>query len=163
VPAPSSDNPLQRSAWLAWAVVGFAALSLMCTHQTPAPQRPAATASAPTPTPVAHTDNAACLSCHENLKDEMITRVHQRHSRFCTDCHGQSTAHAAGGTPQPPPDHVFAGAEIAALCTHCHHRHSDEMIARVVQRRQGRKSPHGQPITAESTCTDCHGRHVREG
>jgi cytochrome c553 len=153
----SSLNTHRRTAcWLAGAAAVLIALSFACTQKSAGPTRQAEK-------PVAATTIASCVSCHENLENEMITRVHARHGKTCADCHGQSTAHASGGSPQPSPDHTFAGNDIEKLCTQCHHRHNPEMIARTVQRRQGRLSPHGQPITTDSHCTDCHGHHVREG
>jgi len=161
MPLPSSRRPRRHLRWSADAIlVGFAALSLMCNHQPAGPERPAATNSTHQ---TAETPKATCLGCHENLKDELISSVHSRHGNSCTNCHGPSTAHAAGGMPQPPPDHTFTGAEVESLCTHCHHRHGEDMLARAVKHREGQNSPHGQPITIHSTCTDCHGHHVREG
>ena len=163
MPIPSLRQRVQILGWPVWLIVGFAALSLMCNRQPAGPERPAASGPAPQTAGADYSQTASCLSCHDNLKDELISSVHARHGDTCLKCHGQSTAHAAGGSPQPPPDHTYAGAEIDALCTHCHHRHGAEMLARAVQHREGLKSPHGQPITTSSTCTDCHGHHVREG
>lgn len=160
VPTSSVNTHCRTLRWLTCAAAVLLTLSLACS------QKPAGSGQAkPTdkPVAVAPTSSASCVSCHENLEKEMIARIHARQGTSCTTCHGQSTAHAAGGSPQPAPDHTFSGDEIEKLCTGCHHRHDQEMLARVVQRRQNRKSPHGQPITIESHCTDCHGRHVREG
>lgn len=165
------DHRHQRLGCLLGATVGLAVLSATCARESGGPERPAGDsgpvagspekiASAPAQ---AQADSTSCLSCHENFRDEVISIVHGRHGTSCTGCHGQSAAHVAGGSPQPEPDHVYAGAEIDKKCTECHQRHSPAMIERVVKRREGRKSPHGQPITTESTCTDCHGRHVRAG
>jgi hypothetical protein len=147
---------------LTCAAAGLIALSFACTQKPAGPARPNEATPAEKPVAAAPTSVASCVSCHENLEKEMLTRVHARKGKSCTDCHGQSTAHASGGMPQPLPDHTFTGNEIDTLCTQCHHRHGQEMLARTVQRRQGRKSPHGQPITLESHCTDCHGQHVNK-
>jgi len=128
----------------------------------------AGTAAAPSPAvppqqAEARPGNAACLDCHSHrdFQNELISRVHERQSILCADCHGTSAAHRAGGDPPSAPDKVFARGEIDSFCSKCHQeRHSRAMIERTVSRWEGRPRPNGRTATVDSVCTDCHGTHV---
>lgn len=159
-----------RKSWSVTAGLVFtAALSLMCSRQTPPPvtatedksgaEAPAQ--AAPAPAPLAK-DNARCLHCHDNLRKELISRVHQRKKVYCADCHGASLAHMEEQTPRAHPDVVFEREQVDAYCHKCHaHPHRNQAkIERFIQQWEGRTRPHGRSITAKSICTDCHGEHV---
>lgn len=180
--ARSEQSRQQRHGRWTWALALLAAFSFTCGRQADRPVQigpessPPDGASVETPAaaPVSkqaalpakaesRSGNTACLNCHahRSFEKELISRVHERRSVFCADCHGTSDAHAAGGASPPAPDRVFARDEIDAFCFSCHQpRHSPSMIERTVRRWEGRLRPNGRTATVDSVCTDCHGTHV---
>jgi hypothetical protein len=125
----------------------------------PEAERPVRPTTQPAARPV---NNSSCLHCHQNLKDELISRVHERRKRqLCIDCHGLSTAHVQA-EGEAAPDHVFTRGEIDAYCSKCHRRphKSQARIDQFIEEWQGKTRPNGRTVTAASVCTDCHGNHV---
>lgn len=106
-------------------------------------------------------DNSSCLLCHPSLAEEMITKAHAKGGTLCVDCHGLSTAHAAGEGLVDKADLLFGRGEIVPLCQKCHeapHQHPDRVDAFIAE-WQGRIRPNGRKVSKDSVCTDCHGAH----
>lgn len=106
--------------------------------------------------------NEQCVDCHKTFRDEPIARNHARVGQMCVDCHGPSEAHAAGGKEKAKPDVVFARNQVDAHCGGCHDpsEHPQRKAKRFMEQYQDHPGPNGRMITAESVCTDCHGRHI---
>ena len=108
------------------------------------------------------TSNDACVECHKTFREEPLARQHAATGQFCVDCHGPSKAHAAGGKEKAKPDVVFARDKVDAHCGQCHdpNHHPERKAKRFLEQWQGHPGPNGRMITANSICTDCHGRHI---
>lgn len=104
--------------------------------------------------------NASCVQCHQNLQQEMISRVHERHGVGCMDCHGASSAHLESRRNKP--DVVFARADVPAYCHRCHGEHEHpQKVKAFLEQYQEKEAPSGRVLLANPVCTDCHGQHNR--
>jgi hypothetical protein len=134
-------------------IAGSIAL-LVATAMCAAPGKPVAA-----PSPVT---SDTCIECHKTFRDEKIVRRHAKEGQTCVDCHGPSKAHATGDKPRSKPDVFFAREKVAEFCGQCHDpsHHPQRKAKQFLDRWQGRPGPNGRMITAQSVCTDCHGKHI---
>jgi len=100
--------------------------------------------------------NQACFVCHGNLREEPLVKTHAQGRVGCAECHGPSLAHRNDEDNTTPPDRMFFGARIDALCKKCHPRH-DVSARRVVRRFFERRLAGRAPQVP--ACTDCHFQH----
>lgn len=101
-------------------------------------------------------DNAACLVCHANFKNEELASSHASHGVACTKCHGPSIAHRNDEANVIPPDVMFAPETIDSSCARCHDGHDVE--PRAVISKFLEKNP-GTTDVESLVCTKCHGEH----
>lgn len=108
------------------------------------------------------TDNSACLSCHSYFERDEISEEHEGEGMLCTDCHGLSLAHMEEDPPTSPADVTFTRAEVDAFCNDCHNprHHPERKTAEFIEQWEGYTRANGRTVTADSVCTDCHGRHT---
>ena len=106
-------------------------------------------------------NNGLCLVCHLDFDDDPITADHLHRGITCAHCHGKSTAHMHDETMMTSPDILHGRSEVEAMCMSCHQPHKDPGTVEIFYRKWlGRKRENGRSITADSTCTDCHGLHT---
>ena len=123
---------------------------------TPAPTSVSSSGSQDLPT-----NNGLCLVCHLDFDDDPIAADHLRRGITCAHCHGKSTAHMHDETMMTSPDILHGRAEVKAMCGHCHQPHRNPQAVENFRKKWlGRKRENGRSITADSTCTDCHGLHT---
>jgi hypothetical protein len=113
--------------------------------------------------------NAQCLVCHGDLRREAIAADHLDAAVTCVACHGESVEHIQDEMQMTTPDRLFGRKEVEAACSGCHagaggiYRRSDHKDPNSVKafydKWLGKVRPNGRAITADSICTDCHGRH----
>jgi len=116
------------------------------------------------PKPDEQADNSACLDCHMDFADEMISAEHLKEGFACTACHGESVAHGEDEANVTKPDVLFGRTQIGPFCKLCHHKHeSGEKYDEFVREWRGRRRPTGVMLLDDATCTDCHGRHALIG
>jgi len=101
-------------------------------------------------------DNAPCLVCHVNYKDEPLARQHADVKIGCVKCHGKSFAHRNDENNTTPPETMYPADEIDRACGKCHTSHNVPP-AKVIARWQKRCPTKTDP--KEICCTDCHGQH----
>ncbi len=117
--------------------------------------------SAGTPAWMKQVTNEYCNVCHVDLAGEELVTTHLKAKISCTKCHGESMAHAQDEQGMTRADIKFGRAEVAKFCRTCHddHKHPDKV--KVFRAKWlGKTRPNGRPITQDSICTDCHGKHV---
>jgi hypothetical protein len=143
---------MRRSYLIPVAIPAVLAATVTCTG----PGKPVAAPPRPK-------DNQACLHCHSSLRNDSLSKDHERVGQLCVDCHGPSEAHRASHGHGARPDVVFARADVAPFCQKCHDpaKHPQGETKRFIEEWKGRRRPNGREITADSVCTDCHGNHVR--
>jgi len=79
----------------------------------------------------------------------------------CAHCHGESVAHMHDETMMTSPDVLWGRTEVDAMCKHCHSACKDTEVVRAFRKKWlGNKRENGRAVTANSICTDCHGRHT---
>jgi hypothetical protein len=106
-------------------------------------------------------DNALCLLCHSNLRDETLAATHLQHGVTCALCHGISCEHMNDETSRTRPDILFGRAEVAPFCDRCHKAHRrPAKVAEFLTAWKGKVRPNGRLILQQAICTDCHGTHV---
>ena len=117
--------------------------------------------------------NTKCYVCHPALKAEEITTIHLDMDITCDECHGLSTEHMHDEMLMTQPDLLFGRAEVNKMCSNpsCHkpggectvygrQDHRDPVAVEAFFKKwRGRMRPNGRSITADSVCTDCHGKH----
>ncbi|MFQ6036505.1 MAG: DUF1080 domain-containing protein [Sedimentisphaerales bacterium] len=117
--------------------------------------------------------NNKCYVCHPSLKTEKITTVHLKMDISCDECHGPSVEHMHDEMLMTKPDLLFGRAEVDKMCSNpmCHksggnrdvygwQEHQDPAAVKAFYKKWlGRTRPNGRTVTAESVCTDCHGKH----
>lgn len=91
-------------------------------------------------------DNARCLVCHLNFKEEQLARRHQQAGIGCERCHGESSAHTSDEDNVTPPDIVYATRAVNPLCLKCH---PEERL----------RPKHQAAALKQQHCTACHGKH----
>jgi len=106
-------------------------------------------------------DNSVCLVCHADLEDEDLVAAHLKGGITCAGCHGLSESHRSDEANITKADILFGRAEIGPFCKSCHPKHkSGKQYQVFVKEWLGRRRPNGRMVTADSTCTDCHGNHA---
>jgi hypothetical protein len=106
-------------------------------------------------------DNALCLLCHANFRDEELAAVHLQHGVTCAVCHGLSFEHMNDETSRTKPDILFGRAQVAAFCTRCHEDHArPDKVAAFLAEWKGKTRPNGRLIFQQAMCNDCHGTHA---
>jgi hypothetical protein len=106
-------------------------------------------------------DNSVCLVCHMDFETEDLVAAHLKAGIVCAGCHGLSEAHRSDEANITKPDVLFGRATIGPFCKACHPTHkSGHQYQVFLNDWQGRRRPNGRLITADSTCTDCHGNHA---
>ena len=106
-------------------------------------------------------NNGLCLVCHLDFDDDPITADHLRRGITCAHCHGKSTAHMHDETMMTSPDILHGRSEVKPMCRHCHQAHRNPQAVEIFRQKWlGKKRENGRSITADSTCTDCHGLHT---
>jgi hypothetical protein len=157
------DHRMQRCLAIAIGVVFVATTScLRSTNHHPAPPRPLLT----TPASFTRSDdlpnnNGLCQVCHLDFENDPITTDHLIKGITCAHCHGRSIAHMHDETMMTSPDILYGRTEVEAMCEYCHRSHKDPKVVEIFRRKWlGRKRENGRSITADSTCTDCHGLHT---
>ena len=117
--------------------------------------------------------NSKCYVCHPSLKTEEITTAHLEMGISCDECHGSSVEHMHDEMLMTQPDLLFGRAEVNKMCSNpmCHNpgedrdvyglqEHQDPTAMKAFYKKWlGRTRPNGRTVTAESVCTDCHGKH----
>jgi hypothetical protein len=105
--------------------------------------------------------NDYCNVCHVDMSGEELTVSHLKHEITCTKCHGDSVEHMQDEQGMTRADVKFGRAEVDKFCKTCHgkHEHPDK-VAAFQKEWLGKTRPNGRPITEQSICTDCHGKHV---
>ena len=107
------------------------------------------------------TNNGLCLVCHLDFDDDPIAADHLRRGITCAHCHGKSTAHMHDETMMTSPDILHGRTEVKQMCYRCHKAHRNPQEVEIFRQKWlGRKRENGRSITADSTCTDCHGLHT---
>ncbi len=110
---------------------------------------------------VTQTDNSACLVCHADFEAEELVVVHLEAGIVCASCHGESEVHRSDELNVAPPEVLFGGSEIDLFCKGCHPAHKDQgKYDDFLKEWDSRRRPNARLITADSLCTDCHGKHV---
>ena len=106
-------------------------------------------------------NNGLCLVCHLDFGEDPITNDHLLRGITCAHCHGKSVAHMHDETLMTSPDVLYGRTEVESMCGHCHRSHKDKRAVENFRAKWlGKKRENGRNITAESTCTDCHGLHT---
>jgi len=106
-------------------------------------------------------NNGLCLVCHLDFENDPITTDHLTGGITCAHCHGKSIAHMHDETMMTSPDILYGRAEVEAMCESCHPSHKNPQAVEVFHRQWlGKKRENGRSVTADSTCTDCHGLHT---
>ncbi|MHC4691595.1 MAG: cytochrome c3 family protein [Planctomycetota bacterium] len=106
-------------------------------------------------------NNGLCLVCHLDFDEDPITADHLQRGITCAHCHGKSVAHMHDETMMTSPDVLYGRTEVESMCRHCHRSHKDKReVENFRAKWLGKKRENGRNITAESTCTDCHGLHT---
>lgn len=106
-------------------------------------------------------DNSVCLVCHIDLEAEEMVVAHLDAGIVCANCHGASEEHRSDELNITPPQVLYGRADIGPFCKACHPKHkTGRQYDIFVKQWLGRRRPNGRMITADSTCTDCHGNHV---
>jgi hypothetical protein len=106
-------------------------------------------------------NNGLCLVCHLDFDEDSITADHLQRGITCAHCHGKSVAHMHDETMMTSPDVLYGRTEVESMCRHCHRSHKDKReVENFRAKWLGKKRENGRNITAESTCTDCHGLHT---
>ena len=109
-------------------------------------------------------DNVACLDCHMDFADELISAKHLDKGFACTACHGESIAHGEDEGNVTKPDVLFGRTQITPFCRQCHPTHkSGAEYDAFVKKWRGQRRPTGVMLLDDATCTDCHGRHALAG
>lgn len=101
-------------------------------------------------------DNSACYVCHANYEEEELVISHAKEDVGCIDCHGVSYEHRDDEDNITPPDEMYAGKGIDAMCATCHDEHdvtAKDVLARWKERCPAKTDP------KQIVCTDCHYRH----
>ncbi|MDP1809542.1 MAG: NapC/NirT family cytochrome c [Actinomycetota bacterium] len=110
--------------------------------------------------PMSPTDNDACLKCHANVADEVVTKfnVRVKHADFlsddCASCHG-AVGHGKGAKLQSEPDMnkclvCHDGRRATADCAACH---TKDVGARMRRPKRGKIKI---TVTAVTNCRGCH-------
>ncbi len=108
-------------------------------------------------------DNSACILCHQNFQDEVITEKHREAGVACIDCHGVSADHAGDELNIMLPDVMFGRREIEPFCSQCHRKQDHpkgELYQSFLNEWLGKYRPNGRIVRNNSICTDCHGNHA---
>jgi len=106
-------------------------------------------------------NNGLCMVCHLDFDEDPIATVHLHRGITCAHCHGKSVAHMHDETMMTSPDVLYGRTEVESMCSHCHRSHKDKRAVENFRAKWlGKKRENGRNITAESTCTDCHGLHT---
>ncbi|NIP28810.1 MAG: hypothetical protein GWN67_06605 [Phycisphaerae bacterium] len=106
-------------------------------------------------------NNGLCLVCHLDFDEDPLTTDHLQRNITCAHCHGKSVAHMHDETMMTSPDVLYGRTEVESMCRHCHRSHKDKRAVENFRAKWlGKKRENGRNITAESTCTDCHGLHT---
>ena len=109
---------------------------------------------------VSKADNAECLVCHMDFKNELIAIRHEEGGVGCTYCHGPSLAHGDDESNIVKPDVLFGREEISDYCKKCHEVHiKNAKYNAFVKKWHGERRPNGRFVADDSPCTDCHGMH----
>ena len=117
--------------------------------------------------------NSKCYVCHAGLKEEEITISHVGMGITCDECHGPSIEHMHDEMLMTMPDLLFGRSEVRGMCSDptCHkpgegrdfygrQDHKDTKVVEAFYKKWlGRARPNGRTVTADSVCTDCHGKH----
>jgi len=117
--------------------------------------------------------NSKCYVCHAGLKEEEITISHVGMGITCDECHGPSIEHMHDEMLMTMPDLLFGRSEVRGMCSDptCHkpgegryvyglQDHKDTKVVETFYKKWlGRARPNGRTVTADSVCTDCHGKH----
>lgn len=106
-------------------------------------------------------NNGLCMVCHLDFEEDPIATDHLQRGITCAHCHGKSVAHMHDETMMTSPDILYGRTEVESMCGHCHRSHKDKRAVENFRAEWlGKKRENGRNITAESTCTDCHGLHT---
>lgn len=105
--------------------------------------------------------NDYCNVCHVDMAGEELTVGHLKCEITCTKCHGESVEHMQDEQGMTRADIKFGRAEVEKFCKTCHGEHkAPDKVAAFLKQWLGKTRPNGRPITQQSICTDCHGKHV---
>lgn len=154
---------MQRYLAIAISVVFITMTScLRSTKRAPAPGGTLSKTSASMPrSDNMPKNNGLCLVCHLDFDEDSITTDHLREGITCAHCHGKSIAHMHDETMMTSPDILYGRTEVQSMCSHCHPPHRNPRAVQIFRAKWlGRKQENGRNITADSTCTDCHGLHT---
>ncbi len=108
-------------------------------------------------------DNSACMVCHQDFQQEVITVAHQKAGVGCTHCHGRSADHGGDELNILSPDVLFGRTEIQPFCGGCHNEAEHpqgEAYQAFLTKWLGKYRPNGRVIRKNAVCTDCHGNHA---
>jgi hypothetical protein len=106
-------------------------------------------------------ENAECLICHMDFKDEELSVKHDEVGIGCISCHGHSLAHGDDELNIAPPDKLYGRVEIVPFCKGCHPTHVEgKAYDDFLEKWHSRRRPNGRMILDDSVCTDCHGNHA---
>lgn len=154
---------MQRCLAIAISIVLVTMTScLRSSKLAPAPGRPSSTTSFSLPkSDDMPKNNGLCLVCHLDFDGEPITTDHLRKGITCAHCHDKSIAHMHDETMMTSPDILYGRSEVEEMCGQCHRSHKNHQAVEAFRKKWlGKKQENGRVITADSICTDCHGRHT---
>jgi len=162
-----------RPARLIVILVSFACIFAACfANQLGRCEKPAS-ANSVEPSGEQSDGNNKCYVCHPAMKTEDVTTSHLKMDITCDECHGSSIEHMHDEMLMTRPDLLFGRSEVNKMCSNptCHkpgdergiygrQDHKDpEKVEAFFKEWRGRTRPNGRAVTADSICTDCHGKH----